>query len=495
MIAQALLTVVSLVILTVTGYAWVQYRTLDAGLHRSGALAGGTTSGHGDTNLLIMGLDSRLDENGNPLPANIYDALQAGDSSSGGENANVLMLVHVPGNGSKATSISIPRDDYVDIPGCPDGQCKGKIKQAYGLAFDAESKQLAAQTGLDHAQKIQMQRDAGRKAEIDTVSQFLGGVPVDHFVEVTLVAFFQIAQVVQPITVCLNEDTQDSYSGADFHAGMQQINGQQAVAFVRQRRDYVHPQLDFTELDRERRQQAFIASLAYQLKHGGTLTNPAQLQGILDVAKQNIAVDSGLDLLSFAQQATNLTGGDVTFVTLPVDHFGKDPAGEDVNIVDVPAIQAQVHQLIGGRTAAPSVSPPAPAGQAAGAGETVDVRNATGRPGLSAALQRALTARGYTAGSTGNDDRHLTHTIVDYPPGQRAAAVTLAGLVGSADLVVDSTLPAGHLRIVEGADLTMPSAGAPSGTSSAPSSAAGSSAAGSPGAMNPLAGGGIPCVK
>jgi LCP family protein required for cell wall assembly len=482
--------VVSVAILAVTGYAWVQYRSLDAGLHRSGALAGNAGSQHGDTNILIMGLDSRLDENGDPLPAAIYDALHAGDSSSGGENANVLMLVHVPGDGSRATSISIPRDDYVDIPGCPDGQCKGKIKQAYGLAFDAASKQLAAQPGLAHAQKIQLQRDAGRKAEISTVRQLLGGVPIDHFVEVTLVAFFQIAQVVQPITVCLDENTQDSYSGADFHAGRQQINAQQAVAFVRQRRDYVHPQLNFTDLDRERRQQAFIASLAYQLKQGGTLTDPAQLQGILDVAKQNIAVDSGLDLLSFAQQASNLTGGNVTFVTLPVDHFGKDPAGEDVNIVDVPAIQAQVHQLIGGGTTPPT-PPPA---QGSPTGVTVDVLNATGRPGLAAELEKALTAIGYTAGSTGNDDRHLTHTVVDYAPGQQAAAGTLAGRVGSTHVVADPTLPAGHLRVVEGTDLTMPSA-APTSAAVPRAASAAPGPASSPPALNPLAGGGIPCVK
>ena len=97
-------------------------------------------------------------------------------------------------------------------------------------------------------------------------SVILGGVPVDHFVEVTLVAFYEIAQVVQPITVCVNANTQDSYSGANFHKGLQQINAAQALAFVRQRRDDTHLWLNFTDLDRERRQQAFIASLAYQLK-------------------------------------------------------------------------------------------------------------------------------------------------------------------------------------------------------------------------------------
>jgi LCP family protein required for cell wall assembly len=272
------------------GYAVFEYFNLTMGIKRSDIL-GGKGSTNGDTNILIMGLDSRLDENGNPLPKQIYNALHAGDQSNGGLNANVLMLLHVPGDGGKATEISIPRDDYVHLAGCPDRQCVGKIKQAYGLAFDQESRRLAIQPGLTGTQRQQKERDAGRKAEISTVKQFLGGVPIDHFVEVTLVAFYQIAQVVQPITVCVNENTQDSYSGANLHRGRQQISASQALAFVRQRRDDTHPALNFTDLDRERRQQAFIASLAYQLKQADTFTDPLKLGKIFDVAKQNTAID------------------------------------------------------------------------------------------------------------------------------------------------------------------------------------------------------------
>lgn len=74
----------------------------------------------------------------------------------------------------------------------------------------------------------QRSRDAGRREQLATVAQLLGGVRIDHFVEVTLVAFYQLAQVVAPITVCLNQDTRDSYSGADFRRGYQQITASQA---------------------------------------------------------------------------------------------------------------------------------------------------------------------------------------------------------------------------------------------------------------------------
>jgi LCP family protein required for cell wall assembly len=506
----ATLGLVSLVILGVSGYAWNQYRTLSTGIKTSDAIAGGPKSVNGDTNILVMGLDTRLDENGNPLPQNIYDALHAGNQADGGNNSNVLMLLHVPGNGSKATAISIPRDDYVSLPGCPDGQCKGKIKQAYGLAFDQESKQLANQNITDRTQREQAERDAGRKAEIATVEQFLGGVAVDHFVEVTLVAFFQIAQVVQPITVCVNEDTQDSYSGANFHKGQQQISASQALAFVRQRRDNVHPELNFTDLDRERRQQAFISSLAYQLKQGGTFTSPSKLTAILNVAKQNIAIDTGLDLLSFAQQASNLTGGNITFFTLPIDHFGQDSNGQDVNIVNVPLIQSTVHNLLYGASgastpAAPTSSAP-PTSSPATPAAVVDVVNASARSGYAARVEAALSSRGFTQG-TASTQRTVTHTsVIEYGPGAATAASAASTLLGGMTVRSDSAISADTLRVVLGTDFTFPSslggggsAGAPSTSAPPPASAVPATGGGvagpPPSALSALSGGGIPCVK
>lgn len=503
LVGKIAFAVVAALVLVATGYGWTQLHSLAAGLRTSDALAGEAGSAHGDTNILIMGLDSRLDENGNPLPQDIYDALHAGDEQDGGYNSNVLMLLHVPGDGSRATAMSIPRDDYVDLVGCPDGVCKGKIKQAYGFAFDQRAKQLVAQGVTDPVQREQQARDAGRKAEIDTVRQFLGGVPVDHFVEVTLVAFFQIAQVVQPITVCVAEDTQDSYSGANFHKGQQQINAEQAVAFVRQRRDYVHPALDFTDLDRARRQQAFIISLAYQLKQGGAFTDPAELQRIMDVAKQNTALDTHLDLLSFARQASNLTGGNVTFVTLPIDHFGKDSNGEDVNFVNLTQIRSVVAQLIGAPATPASTEPQPPA---AAKGATVSIVNATSREGLAAQTQQFLTGQGFTVGSVRLDTRHLASSTIFYGSDGADAANALGAALGGGITVERSTeLAAGHIQLVLGSTFRLPAGGgggasggsakptssAPAPTSTSPSSADDGGSTG----LDGISGGGIPCVK
>ena len=352
-IVVALAACVLLATAGTVGFGVYQYNELSNGIHRSTIDFPGVKQNTGATNILIMGLDSRLDENGHQLPAAVYNALHAGAGSDGGYNTNVLILIHIPGNGDPAVGISIPRDDYVSLPGHPDGVSKSKIKEAYGLQLDQTLTQLVKTGSLSHADAYQKARDAARQAEITTVSQFLGGVSIDHFVEVTMAAFYQVADAVQPITVCLNESTSDPYSGANFHAGMQQLSASQAVAFVRQRRDESNPALNFTDLDRERRQQAFILSLAHQLKQQNTFTNIGTMETLAGVAKQNIAVDSGLNLLSFASDAQSFAGGKISFVTLPISGFATI-GGRDVNTVDLTQIHAEVARLL-----APPASPTA----------------------------------------------------------------------------------------------------------------------------------------
>ena len=345
-----LASVVVIVIVVGVGYAVYTYNNLNSGLHRSALKAVGVKTGvtqtDGATNILVMGLDSRLDENGNSLPAATYNALHAGDGSDGGYNTNVLMLIHIPRGNGHAIGISIPRDDWVSFPNDPYGESQGKIKQAYGLELaQVEDHLVNTEPNETHAEIYQQARAAARQEEVETVSQFLGGVPIDHFVEVTMAAFYELAEAVQPIEVCLQENTSDPYSGANFTAGYHELSASQAVSFVRQRRDVDDPGLDFTDLDRERRQQAFIISLLYKLEHENLFTNFGLMQQLIDTAKQNIAIDSGLNLLSFASDANRFAKGGITFDTLPITGFATID-GQDANTVNLQQIQAETAQLI-----------------------------------------------------------------------------------------------------------------------------------------------------
>jgi LCP family protein required for cell wall assembly len=335
----------------------------------------------------------------------------------------------------------------VELAGCPTANCKGKIKQAYGLAYQHEL-DTAASTGTsssqssDSASLEQDAREAGRKAEISTVRKLLD-IPIDHFIEVTMVAFFQIAEVVQPITVCLNADTYDSFSGADFHQGTQKIDASQAIAFVRQRRD-VNDEL-FTDMDRTRRQQAFIASLLSALRSGGTLSSPSGLQHLLDVARQSVAVDSDFDLSDFIKRASGFTSRDLSLYTLPITQFGQDPAGEDVNIVDVPTIREIARNLVtaDGSTPQHTSLPAVPA--------VLDVVNATAHSGLATAVVDAFASRGFTPGQATTATNLAETSLIEYGPGAMEAAQSLADEFGltaeSSDTIGPNTV---ELRV--GAD-------------------------------------------
>jgi LCP family protein required for cell wall assembly len=440
-------------VMAITGIGWTGYHTALGKIILSHALPNVPTPPGVDQNILLMGLDSRLDQNGQPLSPEVYEALHAGDETSGGYNANVLIVAHISGGDRPVTAVSIPRDDYVDLSGCPGSVCKGKIKQAYGLAYQQSLNSQAAGNSegagaTDLAAREQTAREAGRKAEIGTVNDLLG-ISVDHFVEVTLGAFFQIATVVQPITVCLNADSVDSYSGANFHQGVQRIDAAQAMAFVRQRRD--ENDGSFTDFDRTRRQQAFLVSLVKAARDGGALSSLSALRKLLQVARDNVAVDEGLDLVDFAARATQLTERSLSFYTLPISGFAKDPNGSDVNLVDVSTIRRIVHERFFSDTpaapdAVPSVTqlPPALSKPV-----ILDVVNATSRDGLAAAIEDAFADRGFTRGSATTAAAAADDSIIEYGPGADEGARLLADQL-HVPATAGDTLSPGTIRLTVG---------------------------------------------
>ena len=502
-------------VVVVTGLGWTSCRNAAGGITTSQALESAPKSSGGDENILIMGLDSRLDQHGQPLPQDIYDALHAGDDSAGGYNANVLIALHLPAGGGPVTAISIPRDDYVELAGCPNEVCQGKIKQAYGLAYQhvldtsetSKSQSGSIGSDTDTTAREQAAREAGRKAEISTVRRLLG-VPIDHFIEVTMVAFFQIARVIEPTTVCLNADTVDDYSGADFRQGVQQIDAAQAMAFVRQRRD-LNDEL-FTDLDRTRRQQAFIASLVTALRTGGALDSPSALRKLLDVAKQNVAVDAGFDLTGFVQYASKMTDSSLSLYTLPITEFGQDPDGEDINQIDVPTIRAIVHNLIAAGSPTTAGSTPgagAPTSTAdkveasAGGPTVLNVINATRHDGLATTVENSFTSRGFTAGTITTADGISLQSSIEYGPGAQNAAQELASELDVTAAASDTVAP-DTVQLTIGTDFsagsTTGSTPSPTAPSTLPTTVAATgtgTAAPAPTDLTRMTVNGVPCVK
>ena len=216
----------------------------------------------GEQNILVMGLESRTDYDGNVLPANLLAAMHAGrvqgveDDGVGGQDTNTLILIHIFAGGEKAVGFSIPRDDWVTFPQAYDGQSEGKIDQAYGLAWA----QWLAQTGhssMSRDQRYLQANEAGQAAAVAT-AESLTGIHVDHFAEVNLARYYELAQAFNGIEVCVKswdggKNLHDANSGADLEPGYQHLGAAQALAFVRERDN-----LPNGDIDRAHRQQAVI---------------------------------------------------------------------------------------------------------------------------------------------------------------------------------------------------------------------------------------------
>jgi LCP family protein required for cell wall assembly len=376
---RTIVAVASIAVIGLSGYAWgllnqaQSHLTTDNVIVHHTPPAAEATVQHQDgqdTNFLLVGIDSRTDVHGNPLPPDVLASLHAGPDD-GYLDTDTLIVVHVPGNGGKASAISIPRDSYVDIAG---GYGKHKINSAYQIGMNNNGGS----------------RTEGRKTLIQTVESFTG-VTIDHYAEINLYGFDLISQALNGVPVCLNHAVDDSeYSGAVFSAGPQTLTGVQALQFVRQRHG-----LENGDIDRERRQQAFLASAVHQLLSVGTLTSPGKLNAIIAAVQNSVVLDQDWDLLQFAQQVQGISGGDITFDTIPIVNITYwTPADGDAVEVDPSQVKEFVAAKFGDATTTPGTSATTPttapqAGKQADTGTrkspiVADTTSSTSEPSITA---------------------------------------------------------------------------------------------------------------
>ena len=334
------------IVLTATAVLFIN-RTASKAIPRSIALEGAPQSKDGSTNILLLGLDSRRDNDGNSLPSKLLRYMHVGSNSNiGGYNTNTIILIHIPANGRKAVAVSIPRDDYVNVPGWG----YKKIKEAYGYAKYAEDSRLY-KLGVKNPEREHRAREAGRTATIKTVSTLLD-VPIDHFAEVNLIGFYDLANALGGIQVCLKNAVDDpKFSGAKFPAGLQTIYGVDALKFVRQRHG-----LPNGDLDRTHRQQAFIAGVITKFRTQGIFEDIGKISALLNVAKKDVIVDKGLDVLSFLPKAKALTSGKITFHTLPIEGYVMRN-GQSVNLIDEAKVKNFVQDLFYPKTTDKNATP------------------------------------------------------------------------------------------------------------------------------------------
>ncbi|MGH3947981.1 MAG: LCP family protein, partial [Pseudonocardiaceae bacterium] len=246
-VATTLLTVFALVIAGV----WVY---LEFAINRVDALEDydGRPAAAEGTNWLIVGSDSR-----EGLDADERKRLHTGAPE--GTRTDTIMLAHIPDNDTKPILMSVPRDLNVEIP----GHGIGKINAAFSIG----GPKLLART-VEHTT----------------------GLHIDHYAEIGFGGFANVVDAIGGVTMDVPEGMVDGSNGVEIPAGRQELDGAQALSFVRMRKSEATPRSD---LDRVANQREFIGALAGEIASPGTLLNPFHLIPLLSAAPDALTVDTG----------------------------------------------------------------------------------------------------------------------------------------------------------------------------------------------------------
>ncbi|MEU3856802.1 LCP family protein [Streptomyces sp. NPDC028722] len=241
------------------------------------------------TNYLIVGSDSR-----EGMSKQDEKNLHTGGAE--GKRTDSMMILHVGGNGD--TLVSLPRDSDVEIPSYR-GSTSGKTYPARG-----RHEKLNAAYAEDGPTLLV------RAVEYNT------GLHIDHYVEIGFQGFANIVDAVGGVDITIDKGFKDKWSGADFKAGKQTLDGRQALAFVRTRHAFAA-----SDLQRTKNQQKFLAALAHQVATPSTVLNPFKLYPTMGAGLDSLIVDKDMslwDLASMFWAMKGVSGGDGTSMNMPI---------------------------------------------------------------------------------------------------------------------------------------------------------------------------------
>ena len=385
-------------------------------------------------NILIMGSDSRTGD-GN-----------TGYGEAEGQRSDTTLVVHLYRGRQSALIASIPRDSYVTIPDCkqPDGTIAKSSTQKFNAAFSI----------------------GGPVCTIKTIES-LTNVRIDKFVVVDFNAFKKIVDAIGGVEICLINPISDPIraggggTNLDLPAGINNLNGDQALQFVRARENLG----DGSDLSRIERQQAFMGAMVRDMNKKGVLTNPGLVYQILNAITQSISTNSewaSLNTLQeFALSIGDLKPNNITMITTPnqIIENGNVAWTSDAD---------EMWKAMANDSMWPPVAPtplPTPtvtvSALPAPSEVTVLVLNGTSISGKAKSVSTNLKSLGFVVSDFGNSDSRLNATEIRYPLANRSMAEALKASIGFGSLVPDQTISSG-INLIIGKDwpevLNVPSA-------------------------------------
>ena len=378
-----------------------------------------------------------------------YDYTASDEEYSKNSRSDVIWAVNLDFTNKRIYQLSIPRDMIATLP----NGAQGKINQAQSDGGVKEAKSVIAQwLGIPGFDRYVVLR-------IDATKQFItaiGGVNV----------YVKSSNCLHFNTNCTGDtlDYDDTWGHLHIHLkeGMQHLNGEQAVAYMRFRHDWC------SDPCRIKRQQQVLRALVDKLKGDrfNTLVHLGSLLGVFQRYVQTDFTDS--ELLSIADYYQGIANSAIVSNQVPYTADVDLPGYGDSLVPDTSArAHLAATMLVAHPTPLPS---PDALALAAIPARTlrVDVENGSGITGAAGRVATMLRHAGFTIGDIGDAQRSdyaateiHEHSSVTFagakvrealPPSLRNAAV-VPDSTASASPEASAT-PASDVTVIVGSDFT-----------------------------------------
>lgn len=253
-------------------------------------------------NIILMGAD---DPNRLVDKPTIAELLSDGAWDPGAYRSDTIMVLHIPADRESAYVVSVPRDSYVELyddEGNPQG--KNKINAAFA--------------------------SYGPLGTLRTVEN-LSDLRMDHMAIIDFAGFKDLTSAIGGVDVFVEEEVYDPYQDQTWQQGINHLQGELALKYVRQRAG-----LERGDFDRIARQQNFLRAVLQKTLEDGTVGNPVKFTNTLEAVTRHLTVDQSWstgEIRGLALGLRDLDADRVRFVTLPLNRYETVDGAGSVNII------------------------------------------------------------------------------------------------------------------------------------------------------------------
>lgn len=202
---------------------------------------------------------------------------------TGSMNTDVMIVAVANPETKKVTMVSIPRDTRVKIPGYRDYH---KINSVFA---NGEAERRKAE------RNNQIPTEDGISLTKKTLNEILG-IPIDHYVAIDFDGFKAVIDELGGVEVNVDRklvyDDPTDNTHINLSPGVQVLNGEQALGYVRHRHDNRGTKYYSSDFDRNRRQQEVIKAI---VDKAGSLEGLTKVFTVMDVGAKHIHTDFSKD--------------------------------------------------------------------------------------------------------------------------------------------------------------------------------------------------------